>query len=133
MKIFDPLGWLAPLTTKAKIIMQYTWTVTDLTWDTELPDRILNAWLTFRDRLETCKVVQIQRWLKTESNVRSFQLYGFADASERAFAAVVFLRIEQVDGSKCCKNTFDTDKNNTTRSTLILCSTFVNKTIIKNK
>ena len=42
-QIFDPLGWMTPVTVKAKILLQEIWQ-TKLTWDEPLPDTIKDRW-----------------------------------------------------------------------------------------
>lgn len=46
MKLFDPLGWLAPTIVMGKLIAQKTWTVPSLGWDDWLPDVVESAWRT---------------------------------------------------------------------------------------
>ncbi|XP_026829832.1 uncharacterized protein LOC105285090 [Ooceraea biroi] len=41
-KLFDPLGWVTPVITTAKIFMQQLWK-TKLGWDESIPDPLLNA------------------------------------------------------------------------------------------
>lgn len=47
-KIFDPLGWLAPCTVKAKIITQQLWLI-PISWDDEVPARVGTEWQKFRN------------------------------------------------------------------------------------
>ena len=42
-QIFDPLGWVTPVTVRAKILLQEIW-LTKLTWDEPLPDMIKDRW-----------------------------------------------------------------------------------------
>ena len=42
-RIFDPMGWLAPVVITAKIIMQSLW-IRKVGWDEELPYEISNRW-----------------------------------------------------------------------------------------
>lgn len=92
MKIFDPLGWLAPFVIKAKIILQHVWLIPGLDWDDKLPECTIDSWNEYREQFPMCTQLSIPRWLHTEeSNLRT-ELHGFADASERAYAAVVYMR-----------------------------------------
>ncbi|XP_018309970.1 uncharacterized protein [Mycetomoellerius zeteki] len=45
-RIFDPLGWLAPIIISAKIFMQELWAIR-LDWDCELPDDLKSHWIDF--------------------------------------------------------------------------------------
>ena len=42
-QIFDPLGWVTPVTVRAKVLLQEIW-LTKLTWDEPLPDTIKERW-----------------------------------------------------------------------------------------
>ena len=44
-RLFDPMGWLAPIVITAKIIMQALWLL-KFGWDEELPLHISNRWQT---------------------------------------------------------------------------------------
>ena len=46
-KLFDPLGWLAPIVIQFKILMQQTW-VRGLNWDDEVPDDLKQLWTELR-------------------------------------------------------------------------------------
>ena len=96
-KVFDPLGWLAPTTIQAKILFQDLWKI-QLDWDERLPDSILQNWERYQHNLIHIKNINIPRCLFT-SAVVSQQLHGFSDASEKAYAAVLYLRCYQSDGS----------------------------------
>lgn len=91
-KVFDPIGWLAPVTIKAKIFLQQLW-LTGLGWDDKLPAQLINDWLKYRNGLPIIERVAIPRWLGTFRQ-HSIQLHCFCDASIQAYAAVVYLRIE---------------------------------------
>ena len=96
-KVFDPLGWLSPTTIQAKIIFQDLWKIT-MGWDDKLPDCILEQWTRYIHQFDFIKSIQIPRCLTT-SKIQSQQLHGFCDASEKAYAAAVYLRSEQTDGT----------------------------------
>ncbi|XP_029155196.1 uncharacterized protein LOC114928280 [Nylanderia fulva] len=89
-KMFDPLGWLAPTTILAKIFIQSTWLL-GLDWDAPLPCDEARRWLRFQSELPALEKVIVPRWLGgvTESML---EIHGFADASERAYSAVIYLK-----------------------------------------
>lgn len=93
-KLFDPLGWLAPSTILAKIYFQSTWLL-GIDWDTTLPDDQVHRWVKFVEELPLLEALRIPRWLATEAD--DWEIHGFADASIRAYAAVVYLRVEKED------------------------------------
>lgn len=95
-QLFDPLGWLAPVVVRAKIQLQSTWLL-GVDWDTPLPDRETESWRNFVAEFPLLARVRVPRWLPHEGG--DIELHGFADASERAYAAVVYLRTLQSECS----------------------------------
>ncbi len=69
--IFDPLGMLAPVTLRAKEILQELCRI-DLSWDDEIPDHIRMKWLKWRSKIHLLSELKIPRCYKPESfgNVR---------------------------------------------------------------
>lgn len=94
-QLFDPLGWLTPVTIRAKTI-QSTWLL-GLTWDAPLPELKADRWRQFRDELPLLEEIRIPRPLTKRSSSELRAMHGFADASE-AYAAVVYLKPEDEDG-----------------------------------
>ncbi|KAJ0176435.1 hypothetical protein K1T71_007614 [Dendrolimus kikuchii] len=89
--LFDPLGWLAPVIIKAKILIQKLW-LCGIKWDQELPSILLTEWCTYRSELEQLVQYRIPRWLRTYRG-DTLELHGFSDASNQAYAAVVYIRV----------------------------------------
>lgn len=99
-KIFDPIGWLSPLTIRAKILFQTTWTA-QLTWDEELPANISLEWKRLRDDLRNINIFQIPRYLgQTEKNI---QIHAFCDASEKAYACAIYIVTNDHKGKRTSK------------------------------
>ncbi|XP_077259664.1 uncharacterized protein LOC143895995 [Temnothorax americanus] len=91
-RLFDPLGWLAPVVVRAKILMQSAW-MQRLEWDTPLPPADARVWQELIAELPILEAVRISRWIGVGTCDTRFELHGFADASERGFSAVVYLRV----------------------------------------
>lgn len=91
-KLFDPLGWIAPSIIVMKIALQQLW-LAGLSWDEPLPLAIQQNWNAFRHQLPSIEQIKIPRWTQLSTN-RPSQLHGFCDASEKAFAAVVYIRVK---------------------------------------
>nr|XP_046468116.1 uncharacterized protein LOC124212273 [Neodiprion pinetum] len=97
-RIFDPLGWLASVLVYVKILFQDTW-ISGATWDEPLPAETLSPWLHLRSTLPRLEELVIPRWLGPTTHPRRYQLHGFSDASERAYAAAVYVRVCSEDDS----------------------------------
>lgn len=94
-KIFDPLGWLSPLTIRAKLLFQKLW-LTSMEWDDEVPRDIQQDWNKIRADLMHIDQFQIPRWIG--DIYASVEIHGFCDASERAYAGVVYLKTKNDNG-----------------------------------
>ena len=86
-KIFDPLGWIAPITITLKILLQATW-VKGLQWDNTLLVDLKGTWLAAHEQLKSLHQIQFRRPICSESK-KNIELHLFADASEKAYAAVL--------------------------------------------
>ncbi|KAL0818485.1 hypothetical protein ABMA28_008940 [Loxostege sticticalis] len=95
-RLYDPLGWLAPCIIKAKILIQKLW-LAGINWDEELPSVILKEWITYRNELVNITHFKLPRWMKTKADDLVVELHGFADASNAAYSAVVYLRVIDSD------------------------------------
>lgn len=92
-RLFDPLGWLAPCTIVIKILFQTLWKL-HLDWDDELPGEVMEKWMEIRQSLHQLTAVRINRWIGT-TTACDVELHGFCDASMDAYAAVVFVRVQE--------------------------------------
>lgn len=97
-RLFDPLGWIAPVIILAKIFMQRLW-LSGLTWDQEVTPTLLDEWNTFRQELTALNEFVVPRWIGVSSNICGMELHGFSDASNDAFSAVVYLRVADNEGN----------------------------------
>ena len=93
-RIFDPMGWLAPVVITAKIIMQSLW-ILKVSWDEELPLDISNRWQTWLQDLHFISHIKIPRWSGFTPHCELVEVHGFADASKFAYGAVIYLRLIQ--------------------------------------
>ncbi|XP_018371806.1 PREDICTED: uncharacterized protein LOC108766801 [Trachymyrmex cornetzi] len=97
-KFFDPLGWATPVIITAKVFMQRLWSL-KCYWDDEIPSQHFDYWLDYHNRLPCLNDISIPRWTTYGSHTLKCALHGFSDASTAAFAAAVYLRTVNVDGS----------------------------------
>lgn len=97
-RLFDPLGWISPIIVRIKILYQTLW-LQDLQWDDPLPAAINQEWNKIKTSLASIEDIRIPRWIV--NHLGAVQLHGFADASESAYAAVVYARSKDRDGNVC--------------------------------
>lgn len=96
-KLYDPMGWIAPVLITAKIFIQKLWK-SGLSWDDNLTPELLSEWIHFRDELNYIKMINIPRWLSTKKE-DPVELHVFADASQAAYAAVVYFKSTDKEGN----------------------------------
>ncbi|XP_023312157.1 uncharacterized protein LOC111692395, partial [Anoplophora glabripennis] len=89
-RIYDPLGFLSPLTLFAKHLIQCLWSQ-GIGWDDPPPAEFLHSWSTYKSELPCLSTLTIPRRVVV-NNVTQTELHGFCDASNIAFSAVVYLR-----------------------------------------
>ncbi|KAF0736570.1 Integrase catalytic domain-containing protein, partial [Aphis craccivora] len=90
-RIFDPLGFLSPVIFYAKHQLQCVWQA-GVSWDERLPLALENSWMSFINELHFLSAIRVQRFVGT-SEGSQYELCGFADASTKGYAAVVYLRV----------------------------------------
>lgn len=96
-QIWDPLGLIAPCVISAKIILQKLWSY-KLDWDDEVPDDLHSEYDRFRSQLVQLNYISIHRRVTTQDPT-NIQLCGFADASQEAYGACIYIRSIDRDGS----------------------------------
>ena len=94
-RIFDPLGYVSPVVIRFKILFQETW-IRKIGWDEIVPDDIRSKWIEITDSLIDLENLEIPRWMGAGTKLT---IHGFSDASIKAYAAVLFTRIEDDMGN----------------------------------
>ena len=91
-KLYDPLGFLAPVIIRFKRLFQKL-CEQQLQWDEALPDALLREWKALVKDLQDSSLVSIPRsyYEGIDGDVTSYNLRGFCDASTTTYAAVVFI------------------------------------------
>ncbi|XP_073956541.1 uncharacterized protein [Choristoneura fumiferana] len=97
-RLFDPLGWLAPVIISAKIFIQKLW-LSGIDWDDEVPPQLLREWHSYRKTLSHLVKFKLPRWIHTSKSDEALELQGFCDASDDAYAAVVYSRVIDCQGN----------------------------------
>ncbi|XP_033317563.1 uncharacterized protein LOC117215296 [Bombus bifarius] len=95
-KIYDPLGLLAPVIVRAKMLLQRIWS-SKIDWDESLPIELHREWERYYAQLPLLNNVRFPRKAIIESAIE-IELHGFCDASEKAYGACVYLRTLNTNG-----------------------------------
>ena len=100
--VYDPLGLVAPFVLKAKVLLQEGCR-RNLGWDDPIPEDIRQPWEKWLSELGKLAEVQLSRCLIPSSFLDSqCELHYFSDASEHAYATVVYLRLVNRKGEVRC-------------------------------
>ncbi|GBN20548.1 hypothetical protein AVEN_66594-1 [Araneus ventricosus] len=101
-RIYDPLGLIGPIVSKAKIFMQRLWLL-KLGWDEPLSEDVTRAWIAFVSLLPCIEQLEIPRYSPSDNRVI---IHGFADASTAAYGAAIYMQCPSIES----------------KSTYLLCS-----------
>ncbi|CAH0727196.1 unnamed protein product, partial [Brenthis ino] len=96
MSTFDPLGLASPILIQGKRLLQNIWR-SGVGWDEEIEEKEYESWKTYLEKMKLLQDLQIPRCLaprRTEG-----ELHTFTDASEMAYAATVYWRTENQNGT----------------------------------
>lgn len=88
--LFDPLGFLAPLTLNMKLLIREM-CINHPTWDENLPTELLSKWKKLADNFNRLPLNTLTLPRFTVSLSQPFNVYVFSDASKEAYGFVVFL------------------------------------------
>ena len=98
--IFDPLGLLAPFTSRLKIVLRSAWAhEPKLDWDTELPEKISHQWKETALQIPSISKLTFNRSLSPANCSGPPMLIIFSDGSGEAYGAVAYIRWKLNDGS----------------------------------
>ena len=88
-RIFDPIGFLGPLTILGRMLVQET-LESNFSWDDSLPSEFLDKWRDIVDRIKKALLIPIPRWVGLDL-LGILSLHAFTDSSNKALGVVVYL------------------------------------------
>ena len=91
------MGLAAPADLKAKLLVQALWRKS-VTWDQDLPDEFKDQWKQIQRTWNMVEKISVPRVITYRKQGRAWELHTFVDASERSYAAVIYLRSKTKDG-----------------------------------
>ena len=98
-KVFDPLGLPVPVTFYGKVFVQNLWNF-KLQWDQLLPANLMESWTHITTSFKQIHLIKIPRFVGIMDKSATYQLLVFCDASIKAYAASIYLQIEDEAGVK---------------------------------
>ena len=97
--LYDPLGFVAPVTIQGKLFLRKM-SSSSVDWDEPLSPEHQDEWRAWKESLHHLEDVQVPRTYSTASLSESTnkEVHVFSDASEKAIAAVAYLKTTAEDG-----------------------------------
>ena len=91
-KTFDILGWIAPAVLLMKLLYQQLWLLKS-GWDDQVPKDLVDIHATWRIQLPVLASKQLPRcYYHLTQPPLTKEIHGFADASIKAYGAVIYVR-----------------------------------------
>uniref|UniRef100_A0ABD2W647 Integrase catalytic domain-containing protein n=1 Tax=Trichogramma kaykai TaxID=54128 RepID=A0ABD2W647_9HYME len=95
-RIFDPLGWASPTLLIPKLILKTLWKE-KVSWDAQVPNEIASEFKDWLKQVPLLKNLTVPRWIfGLSSDAVSYHM--FVDASKNAYAAVLYVRTQDICG-----------------------------------
>ncbi|MGR0202218.1 hypothetical protein, partial [Klebsiella pneumoniae] len=89
-RIFDVNGYISPVIFWIKCLLQRLWLLHS-DWDDDIPSDLRRLWSSFIQELPLLSQVTLPRYILSHSP-SSLQIVSFADASDKGYGCVVYLR-----------------------------------------
>ncbi|XP_044736997.1 uncharacterized protein LOC123298961 [Chrysoperla carnea] len=93
-RVFDPVGYTCPVTLYPKILLQELWSLKK-GWDEPVPEEFQTKFEKCKKQLPLLGTIELPRFTHRDPDS---QLHVFTDASQKAYAASVFLRTSSEEG-----------------------------------
>ena len=98
-KVFDVMGFVTPVTLKAKLMIREVCDDESLGWDNPLPEDLRKKWIDFLRSLFELDSLRVPRSLWPEGEVKGLpSLVIFSDGSISAYGVAAYIRWELAEG-----------------------------------
>ena len=87
------MGLVTPVLFYGKVFIQDLWRE-GLTWDEPLPKMLSNEWTSVLLKLKAISQLKVPRFIGYVCDDCNCELVVFCDASKKAYATVIYLRVE---------------------------------------
>ena len=95
--IYDVFGFVSAFTVKAKVLVQELWK-RKVEWDQPLEGKLVEEFREWEKELPLLPAINIPRWIQVEDGSQ-VEMHGFGDASEKAYGAIVYVRVTDAKGN----------------------------------
>lgn len=95
-QLYDPIGYISPVTVRGRILIQHLWR-SKIGWDDKPSSELEKSWIDFWNEIIYLEQFTIDRWIGT-GNGSKVHIHGFSDSGEPALGAVIYIRVEHANG-----------------------------------
>ena len=100
--MYDPLGFLTPVTLLAKVYLRETWAL-KLSWDDPLPVNLSQKWIRYFTQLYEIEKFEYDRCLQPENSVGDPMLVVLSDGSDLSYGFTAYIRWKLSNGEHLCR------------------------------
>ncbi|KAK7877689.1 hypothetical protein WMY93_031608 [Mugilogobius chulae] len=88
-RLYDPLGYIVPFTTRCKVLIQDMWKA-NVGWDDQIqPADLRDKWLTWVEEIPALQHLKLPRpYAPSTADTATKHIHIFCDASERAYGSI---------------------------------------------
>ena len=101
-KLYDPLGFLTPVTLLAKVYLRETWSL-KLSWDDPLPVNLSQKWIRYFTQLFEIEKFEYDRCLHPENSIGDPMLVVMSDGSDLSYGFTAYMRWSLSNGEFLCR------------------------------
>ncbi len=101
-KLYDPLGFITPVTLLAKVYLRETWAL-KVSWDDPLPSNLSQKWNLYFTQMYEIEKYEYDRCLQPEDSTGEPMLVVLSDGSDLSYGFTAYIRWNLSKGGFCCR------------------------------